>query len=169
MKASCEFWCGDSICSPLNAVSQVNKTKNANGMIVGAYKEELNVFDKFVKYWCPTTVTNIYHVCSLSMHGRVYLLSVQLGSYPIYYPYRSATISTIGYNCIPHMSLIFLKRFVVVLKSPFRKPSISTYCTGLPTTGVSWILYFLWLSKTSRLEYVFFLFVHILRYVKKAI
>jgi hypothetical protein len=72
-------------------------------MIVGAYKEELNVFDKFVKYWCPTTVTNIYHVCSLSMHGTVFLLSVQLGSYPILFIIltglqRSARLVTIVYH-----------------------------------------------------------------------
>jgi hypothetical protein len=30
--------------SPLHAVSQANKTKNMNGMIVGTYTERLNLF-----------------------------------------------------------------------------------------------------------------------------
>ncbi len=39
--------CRDSpSCSPLNAVSQANKTKNMNGMILGTYMERLNLFQK---------------------------------------------------------------------------------------------------------------------------
>jgi hypothetical protein len=41
------FGCRDSPCSPLHAVSQVNKTKNTNGMSLGAYTEELKLVPNF--------------------------------------------------------------------------------------------------------------------------
>jgi hypothetical protein len=43
MWLSCEHRTSPS-CSPLHAVSQVNKMKNMNGMILGAYTEEINLF-----------------------------------------------------------------------------------------------------------------------------
>ncbi len=46
MWSSCEL--RDSPCSPIHAVSQVNKIKNTNGMILGACTEELNLFQKLV-------------------------------------------------------------------------------------------------------------------------
>jgi len=35
-RVSCELWCRDSPCSPLHAISQVDKMKITNGMILGA-------------------------------------------------------------------------------------------------------------------------------------
>jgi hypothetical protein len=69
-----QFGCRD--CLPLHAVSQVNKTKNTNGMILGAYTEQLNLFQICEMLESQTTVTSIFYACSLSMHGRVCWLNV---------------------------------------------------------------------------------------------
>jgi uncharacterized protein YpbB len=38
-------------------------------MILGAFTEELNLFQICEMFESQTTVTSIYHACSLSMHG----------------------------------------------------------------------------------------------------
>jgi hypothetical protein len=62
-----------SPCSPLHAVSQVNKNKNTNEMILGANTEELNLF-QMSEMLVPDYID--YSTCTLSMHGRVCLLCV---------------------------------------------------------------------------------------------